>query len=313
MFDSILRDEEKTGYALRKLYSDKGYRPYKMSKFEEYDFYIKNKDFLVSDAVITFIDTNGKLMALKPDVTLSIVKSSKAVSEPVYKVYYDENVYRASGIPRRMREIHQTGLECIGNVDDDCVAEVIGLAAASLKVVSDESVLCISHQGIISDMTSGLGLSGTDEKKIYKFIADKNIGAIDEVCSGKASEGLKKLIAAGGTAENVIPVLKELGCSEENVSQLEKLTEKLTGSGYGDMLRFDFSLVNDMKYYNGISFKGFVSGIPFGVLSGGQYDGLLKKMGRTGKAIGFAVYLDMLEYLPSGSISSGKDFGGVRP
>ena len=40
-----------------------------------------------------------------------------------------------------------------------------------------------------------------------------------------------------------------------------------------------------------------VSGVPAGVLSGGQYDKLMRKMRRSARAIGFAVYLDMLERL----------------
>ena len=50
-----------------------------------------------------------------------------------------------------------------------------------------------------------------------------------------------------------------------------------------------------MRYYNGIVFKGFVSGVPTGVLSGGQYDRLMEKMRRRARAVGFAVYLDQLE------------------
>ena len=69
-----------------------GYRQFKMSKFEEYDLYSKNKDFLVSDGVITFNDTNGRLLALKPDVTLSIIKNSKESNSECQKFYYNENV-----------------------------------------------------------------------------------------------------------------------------------------------------------------------------------------------------------------------------
>ena len=81
---------------LGSLYSQYGYVPYQMSKFEEYDLYVRNKDFLISDSVITFTDTTGKLMALKPDVTLSIIKNSADVQSGVQKVYYRENVYRVS-------------------------------------------------------------------------------------------------------------------------------------------------------------------------------------------------------------------------
>jgi len=309
---SILRDEEKIGYVLRSMYSKEGYQQYKMSKFEEYDFYAKNKDFLVSDAIITFTDTNGKLMALKPDVTLSIIKSSKNVSDPLYKVYYEENVYRISSLSHRFREIMQTGLECIGNVDDKCVNEVLGLAAASLKAISDKSILTISHQGIISDMVTSLELAPSAEKRVFKCITDKNINGISDICIGDAAERLKTLIATNGLPKDVIPVLRDLGCDSSSVDQLERLAKVLTENGYGDMVRIDFSLVNDMAYYNGIVFKGYVSGIPFGVLSGGRYDGLVQKMGRKGGAIGFAVYLDMLEYLPEGSLKSDVEISEVR-
>ena len=52
-----------------------------------------------------------------------------------------------------------------------------------------------------------------------------------------------------------------------------------------------------MGYYNGFVFKGFINGIASSVLSGGQYDKLMKKMGRNSRAVGFAVYLDTLERL----------------
>ena len=45
--------------------------------------------------------------------------------------------------------------------------------------------------------------------------------------------------------------------------------------------------------------EGISEGIPEGILSGGRYDKLMKKMGRKAGAIGFAVYLDLLELLDS--------------
>ena len=74
--DTVLKSDESAAFALRSLYKSYGYCHYKMSKFEEYALYIKNKDFLVSDGIITFTDTSGKLLALKPDVTLSIINNS---------------------------------------------------------------------------------------------------------------------------------------------------------------------------------------------------------------------------------------------
>ncbi len=56
-------------------------------------------------------------------------------------------------------------------------------------------------------------------------------------------------------------------------------------------------MVGDVGYYNGFVFKGYVENVPAAVLSGGQYDRLMAKMNRDSRAIGFAVYLDLLERL----------------
>ena len=132
--DYILRSEEKAIFKLRNLYESYGYRPFKMSRFEEYDLYTRNKDFLVSDSIITFTDTNGVLMALKPDVTLSIIKDSTDITGSVKKVYYNENVYRVSKGTQSFKEIVQTGLECLGDVDEYIICEK---SAKQLQEASD--------------------------------------------------------------------------------------------------------------------------------------------------------------------------------
>ena len=57
----MMNAEEKLVFELRELYEASGYRRYRMSKFEEYDLYARNKDLLVSEGMITFTDTNGKV------------------------------------------------------------------------------------------------------------------------------------------------------------------------------------------------------------------------------------------------------------
>ena len=72
-----LRADERISIELREMYQRCGYLPYKVNQFEEYDLYMRNKRFLTSENVLAFSDMDGKLMALKPDVTLSIVKNTK--------------------------------------------------------------------------------------------------------------------------------------------------------------------------------------------------------------------------------------------
>ena len=125
--NGLLSNSERIILTLRGLYAACGYKPYRMGKFEEYDLYAKNKEFLVSDNVITFTDTDGKLMALKPDVTLSIIKNSEISSGEIKKVCYNENVYRTQEGTGSFKEIMQTGLECFGDIGKECVEEVLPL------------------------------------------------------------------------------------------------------------------------------------------------------------------------------------------
>lgn len=298
---------ERVRFTLRSLYERCGYSQYKMSKFEEYDLYARNKDFLISDSVITFTDTTGKLMALKPDVTLSIVKNTKDTAGSVQKLYYDENVYRVSRGSRSFREIMQVGLECIGNIDDYCICEVLALAAESLRSISDNCVLDISHLGLLSQVLDSIGIPSGAKAALFKQIGEKNLHELADTCrSFGISEDqialLQQLIEISGPPETVLPRILPLlsgTVSEKPLEQMLRILEALEDSPCKAMLRLDFSVVDDTHYYNGIVFKGFVAGLPGSVLSGGQYDKLMQKMGRRSGAVGFAVYMDMLERLES--------------
>ena len=289
----------KISNALGKLYESFGYLRFKMNKFEEYDTYVENKSFLTSDNVITFTDTNGKLMALKPDVTLSIVKNSKDEPGIAKKVYYNENVYRVASGNGSFKEIMQSGLECVGDVGSYEISEVIGIALESLRVLSEECVLDVSHLGIVSAAMNIAGLSEVGKNKMRALFAGKNVNGAEALLEeeGAAEEGKKlilSLMRIGGSPKAAIPALFALSENEEYLSCVKELEEVLSVAG-GENLRVDFSVMNDMRYYNGVVFQGFVKGVARPVLSGGQYDLLLKKMKRSSKAIGFAVYLDEIE------------------
>ena len=294
-----LKPEERVLFALRALYQSYGYSQFKMSKFEEYDLYVRNKDFLISDGVITFTDTDGRLMALKPDVTLSIIKNTRDLPGCVQRLCYSENVYRISGSTRSFKEIMQTGLECIGDVDLYCLCEVISLAERSLRIIDERCVLDLSHMGVVSALADGLGLEGEAQAALLKCIGEKNADGVRKLCPNGNIDGILALIAAHGAPEETIAALRPWcaeGAAKAALDELAAVTAALSAMDC-DRVRVDFSIVNDMNYYNGIVFRGYIDGIPTGVLSGGQYDKLMQRMGRHARGIGFALYLDRLESL----------------
>ncbi len=274
-----------------------------MSKFEEYDLYARNKDFLISDSVITFTDTNGKLMALKPDVTLSIIKNYKDEPGCTQRVYYSENVYRVSDTTHEYKEILQTGLECMGDIDFYDLTEVLRLATESLSTISKDYILEISHMGILAGLLDAAGVDRAFSEAVSALIAEKNAHEIPLLCAqyevpDEVCEKLVRFVGIYGDRNKVLSELEPL-CEGEAMNtafaELKALSEELDTWKDGGKVRFDFSLVNDMRYYDGLVLQGYVEGIPDVILSGGQYDRLMKRMGRKSGAIGFALYLDLLE------------------
>lgn len=273
-----------------------------MSKFEEYDLYAGNKDFLVSENVLTFTDTDGKLLALKPDVTLSIVKNFHA-EEKIEKVYYHENVYRASG--QGFREIEQAGLECLGDVDEYSVCEVLALAAQTLLTIGDRVELDISHLGLLCETL--VPLVKPARKAAMELIGGKNYGELETLLdsqniSTEICERILSLASLDCPVSEASQKLREIlgGYVSWERLQLFCDTCEFLGEEFPGTVRVDFSAVGDMNYYSGIIFRGYTDGVPQCVLTGGQYDGLMERLGKNGRAIGFALYLDMLEQaLPS--------------
>ena len=263
--------QEKATLNLRELYEKFGYKYYRMNKFEEYGFYAKNKQSLISNGIITFTDVNGKLMALKPDVTLSIIKNLHDVNGLTQKFYYDEKVYRVSKNHNSFREINQVGIETVGKIDNYFICEVINLALESLNLISNgrKFILDVSDLDALKNL-----LPENNREYILNLIAEKN------------SHELKKVLG------------EDHALTKNNFNNLksEKLNNILEIFKNENNINPDFSTVNDPNYYNGIVFRGYIEGVPDCILSGGQYDKLVSRMHNNLNlnAIGFAIYTDLL-------------------
>ena len=304
MNEALFKQEERAIYALRALFRTYGYLPFRMSRFEEYDLYVRNKDFLVSDSVITFTDTNGRLLAMKPDVTLSIIKNTVDEVGCKQKLAYNENVFRVSARTGQYKEIMQTGVECIGDIDEYDIFEVVSLAA-SLATVSESYMLDLSHMGILSAVMDKIGVSDAFRRAYAPLLAARNRHEAERLCEAEgldaaASAALTALTELYGAPAAVLPKLAPLctgEAAEKAYAELSSLCAMLAATPYADRIRIDFSVSGDMRYYNGILFRGYLDGIAEGVLSGGEYGRLVRRMGKKSNAIGFALYLDLLEDL----------------
>ncbi len=309
-YDKILKAREKAVYDLRALFRSYGYSEFKAGKFEDYELYAENKDFLANEGILTFTDANGRLKALKPDVTLSVAKDAEWKPGVTQKIYYDDEVYRMSSYSHDFREIMQTGIECMGDVDlfDEC--EVVLLAVRSLELISSDYVLDISHMGVVREVVNGLGLPQPEVKNVLHCLGQKNAHGALSICQANgvpeaASSKLLRLISAYGDMDEVLSEVRGF-VSEEAAETLGRVCDVLRSEHLDKNVRFDFSVVNEMGYYNGIQFSGFVKGLAKPLLAGGRYDNLMKSMGKKCGAVGFSVSLDALDELGRRDKQSGR-------
>lgn len=307
-----LRREEIVSLQLRSLFEKAKYQLYRMSSFEEYDFYLQNRPFMTGEDVITFTGSDGRLMALKPDVTLSIIKNTPAGENR--RIYYNEQVFRRSRHSGEYREIRQMGLECIGDDQVQAEQEVVPLALQSLAIVGD-SVLDLSHMDFVECILA-LFTSPEGKQGALQALRDKSPHTMEQMARQQGlpkelSQKVAQLSGLSGPFSQTIDRAKELSReipgAQKALQELEELYAAVCNGYENVAIRLDFSIVNDSEYYNGIVFKGFAKGVPAPVLSGGRYDRLMHRFGKNQGAVGFALYLDEAEQAEAVRNGSGQE------
>ena len=273
---SCLQPKEQASFALRALYEAAGCRKYHMGRFEEYGLYQENRSFLSSEQVITFTDLDGRLLALKPDVTLSIAKTAQPAPGETLRYYYHENVYRPSAESHTFQEIGQMGLELLGEVGETQVRQAVSLAAQSLAQLGKPWVLEVSHMGYLFGLLDALGVPEASRAALLAKLRAKNLHELRAAASAAGldeagAEALAGLMQLCGRCEEVLPRV-EAACRNQRMraaaAELNAIAAELNGAG--GSIRLDMTLAGEMEYYNGLVFQGYLESLPRPVLKGGR-------------------------------------------
>lgn len=286
---------------LRALFAQNGYQRYEMSSFESYDMYLAHKNFLKGGSVVTFTDAQGRLKALKPDVTLSIVKNTKP-AQAENKVYYLESVFRTASQGAELREIRQMGVEYIGGDGVVSEAEIVRLAGESLAAISADFVLNLSHIGFVVGFFATLTPEEAVRAALWEALRAKNAHALAAIagaagCTREQTQRLTALATLSGPFVQTLATAANMACCDEMhaaVSALQALYDTLCAVDAQARVQLDFSATSNVDYYNGLVLQGYVRGVPHAVLAGGRYDNLMRRFDKPQAAIGFAVYLGEL-------------------
>ena len=282
---------------LTKLYTGYGYHQVAIPTFETYDSFIKN-DAISANELFKFISRKGRVLALKPDATLSVARMA-AINHhdpnEIIKLFYQTNIYRNFSGPGDVRkEITQMGVEFFGDNSPECDGEIIALAIQSLKAngVSDVQI-DLGHVGFINYLLDELTISKADRAKLFELIENKNIGDIQEFLSSRHYDPkISDIILARMTKLCINQKMQDV------VKNLSALFEHLRSVGLDQYVTFDLGFTSSMNYYTDLIFKVYAGNWGAPIIDGGRYNKLSQQFGIDRPACGFAVnLLSLMDYL----------------
>ncbi|KKM15273.1 hypothetical protein LCGC14_1697730 [marine sediment metagenome] len=254
----------------------------------------------IKKEMFKFLDDNGDLLALRPDMTTSIARlvSQKLTEKPKpLRLYYQANVFRQQKpLQGQPREFWQSGIELIGGDTIASDGEIIMLLVDTLKSFNLKNFkIGLSNISFIKALLDDLGERG---QRLKKYLAKGDFVAVDEILGrtkGKNAKNLKQLLSLRGP--KALSAAKKMSFSKKAknaLDQLSKLAALLSKLGYDENVTYDFSLIPDFDYYTGVVFEAYAEGVGAPLASGGRYDNLLSKLGKPFKAAGFAIGLERL-------------------
>lgn len=253
-----------------------------------------------------FTDSDGRLLALRPDVTSSVARVAATLladrprplrfcyAAPVFKQQPQSHA-------EWRRENTQLGCELIGTGGTPADLEVLRLAAEILERLNLKSSYCITINNVefFNGIAAELSLETPAREELRRLIDTREAAELQRFLqnySTSDSRALAQLTQLTGK-RNVIEAARRVIRNERSIAaldELEKLWIDIESFDLQNAFDIDLGDVPSLDYYTGLSLKVFVHGAGTSIGRGGRYDGLTGNFGRAEPAVGFVLNLDAL-------------------
>lgn len=292
---NILKDK------LSKKFTDTGCRFISGSAIEYYDNFACIKNSVPQEVMFKMTDRDGKLLVLRPDMTLSAARiAATRLKENNVKLCYISDVWNYSASEGvKQREFLQAGVEFLGVSSPFSDAQTIAFAIECLNELGvSDFIIDIGHVGFFKGLLSDGSLKADEAEEIRRCInAKDNIGVQMLLGKSSASEEATKALMALPTlfgGEEVFARAEKLTKNPlalESLNYLKEVYCLLKDFGFEKYVSVDLGTVKSLAYYSGVVFTGLVKNFGSDVLSGGRYDNLADEFGKHIPATGFAIGL----------------------
>ena len=245
------------------------------------------------ERLIQFLDTDGSLVALRPDLTTAVarlVAQRYRETAGALRLSYFAPVFREEpAMTAGEREVVQAGVELIGASGPIADAEVLALLVESLERCGlrlDGSTIHVGHVGIVRRLFAPLADEPRSEV-LRALRAGDLVGALRRAHeAGMPSEDAARAQAALGVVGRGVEQL-----DGDDVRELRHVVHLARERWAGSVELWGFpniGLVPALPYYTGIVFEALHPDVGV-IASGGRYDLLIGAYGAPRPATGFAI------------------------
>ncbi|HBY57518.1 MAG TPA: ATP phosphoribosyltransferase regulatory subunit [Candidatus Atribacteria bacterium] len=291
---------------ISKLFTQWGYQEIVTPTFEFYETLAKGAGTTMKKEMIKFLDREGNIIALRPEMTTPIarVASTKMQQEPKpLRFYYIGNVFRYNDFKMgSQREFCQAGIELIGLNSEVADAEVIALAVECLKNCGlKKFFIDIGHINFFNGIMQSIKIEEKRKLQTKEAILNKDFVLLEKILSSediedKEKEFILKMPTLRGREEVLEEAEKMISnkLSLSALKEIKKVYTLLRNYGLEEHILIDLGIVRDFDYYTGIIFEGYTDYLGFPICGGGRYDNLCSKFGENLPSTGFAIGLERL-------------------
>lgn len=303
--DKLFREANGLYKLLNKLNSvflSRGYQRIETPTIEFEDVFKNETDG--SSGLYRFFDRKGRLLVLRPDMTLPIgrVLATTAVITPL-QLFYTGKVFKSTNeLSGEQSELIQSGIEILGFPSYKAEVEAIICASKALKSIEiDNFHIELGHAKIYDAILSNFDLSETEEAAFKVSLLNKNITELEQFVATHPSSLNRFIIELPrlfGDIDEMIPYARELVNNQtilDALNDIDEIVTRVHSYNPAITLSVDIGLVQSLSYYSGVIFRGYADDTADAILSGGRYDHLLEKFGAESiPAVGLAFNVDTL-------------------
>jgi ATP phosphoribosyltransferase regulatory subunit len=264
------------------------------------------------DRTVRFIEAgSGELVGLRSDVTPQIARmvaqrvGGSVAADEIVRLCYAADVVRTSQGDRGRSEVHQVGVEYVGDDEPAADAELIALCNEALRSLGlSGHRFDLSHHAIVRSALASLKLPEPACAEIRGRLARKDATGLDRVLHRwKVAKRKRAAIVAlselSGSAKILTRARRELEAIgvAASIDRLETVVDALDidDADAASRVTLDLGEVRGYDYYTGLRMRVWAPGVSVPLVRGGRYDDMLARYGADLPATGFAVDLDALE------------------